>query len=339
MLWTNHYVNFSIALRMQNLCLVYPPYPPFLFITGDSSQASPFLGSIPGASFLQTSHLLFSASPPVYCWWSLSMPVTALIQVTITCLLGFLFLLHSEFLDYMCDGVCLTSKRLSFHATSTFTSIIFAGNSNPWPVLTDQRWKLDIARISKMEIWILRGDCLLKCSQRNIGSCSAKKYRNKCCLSNNYLPGTVLGMDEPARNKPDKIFAFMKLTLGRGKETNTRVRERAKEHGWVSWAGPWELPMGSMRNLSGSPASCLYQLEIVSIVYNLKGLSWDSRWNASGSTSILFTTTLWHREEGHFLRSIDQKLVEENEKVFLAILPYISSWISGLWVSSFHKED
>lgn len=114
MLWTNHYVNFSTASQMQNLCLVYPPHPPFLFITGDSSQASPFPGSIPGASFLQTSsHLLLSASPPVYCWWSLSMPVIALIQVPIICLLGFLFLLHSEFFDdNMCDGVCLTSETL-----------------------------------------------------------------------------------------------------------------------------------------------------------------------------------------------------------------------------------
>lgn len=42
---------------------------------------------------------------------------------------------------------------------------------------------------------------------------------------------------------------------------------------------------------------------------------------------ILFISTLGHREEGSFLRSIGQKLVEENEKIFLAIFPYINPQI------------
>lgn len=53
------------------------------------------------------------------------------------------------------------------------------------------------------------------------------------------MPGTDLGMGEPARNEPDKIFAFMKLTFSRVQETNTRVRERESKRAWLSFlAGP-----------------------------------------------------------------------------------------------------
>ena len=148
-------------------------------------------------------------------------------------------------------------------------------HSPPWPMLTHQGLTLDTARISKMEIWILRGDCLLKCPQRNIGSCSAKKYRNKCWSSYYYLPGTVLGMGEPARNKPDKIFAFMKLTFSKGQETNTRVRERAKEHGWVSWQ---------------APETCLWVLWEIPVVLQLPAYA-NGRWFLLFTTSRVLTKT------------------------------------------------
>lgn len=57
------------------------------------------------------------------------------------------------------------------------------------------------------------------------------------------MSGTVLGVGEPAANKPDKIPAFINLTFSmrpgsKDKRQRDRESERAKEQGLNFLAGP-----------------------------------------------------------------------------------------------------
>lgn len=110
---------------------------------------------------------------------------------------------------------CLPYSKRLFHAKAPLPQSHLLGNPIPWLELTNPEYSV---WNSKMKIWVLRGDCLL----RNIGSCSAGKYGNKCWLRNYYMPGTVLGTGEPAGKRANKILAFMKLTLSRGQKTKMR---------------------------------------------------------------------------------------------------------------------
>jgi len=115
---------------------------------------------------------------------------------------------------------CLPYSKETLSCKSTSASINHTCSEIPSPGWSWPIWHRYLTPVwnSKMKIWVLRGDCLLK----NIGSCSAEKYGNKCWLSNYYMPGTVLGTGEPAGKRANKILAFMKLTLSRGQKTKMR---------------------------------------------------------------------------------------------------------------------
>lgn len=92
-----------------------------------------------------------------------------------------------------------------------------------------------------------------------------------------------------------------------------------------------------MRNTNGSSINvvvCLCQLEVVSVTSNPKTL------REMHLIPYLFSSQpLCGRGTGELLKINRSEAHGREENVFLATLPYISSQIQGLQVSSFHQED
>lgn len=141
----------------------------------------------------------------------------------------------------MCDDTCLTPRLFSCKRHYSLNHICRehhppAGLNRPevdtWHEPECQRWKF--------------GDRV------DTESCSAETHTNKCWASKYYVPGTVLGVGEPAGNKPDKNPCFTKLTFSTGpgnKDKRQRDREQ-KNKASVSWQAPenclwvlWETSM------------------------------------------------------------------------------------------------
>lgn len=93
------------------------------------------------------------------------------------------------------------------------------------------------------------------------------------------MPGTVLGVGEPAGNKPDKIPAFMKLTFTTGpgnKDKRQRERERESKRTRPEFPGrPLRTACGFCEKpqwFSHKLPACLCRPELFSVICNPEGL-------------------------------------------------------------------